>query len=108
MKKALVIIMAICFVAAFFELQAWAQTQQQQQKAASQQKTQATAAQKVNINKASKDEVAKLPDIGPKTAEEIIKYREKNGPFKKIEDIKKVQGIGEKKFEKIKDLITVE
>ncbi len=84
-----------------------AQAQPQQKPAQAQQAKQVEPT-KVNINKASKDQLAKLPDIGPKTAEEIINYREKNGPFKKIEDIKKVSGIGDKKFEKIKDLITVE
>jgi len=108
MKKFLVIVAALCFAIVLLQSQVWAQVQQQQQKGVAQEKAQAPADKKININKASKDELAKLPDIGPKTAEEIIQYREKNGPFKKIDDIKKVQGIGDKKFEKIKDLITIE
>lgn len=62
----------------------------------------------VNINKASVDEIATLPGIGEKTAKLIIEYRDKNGSFKKIEDIRKVKGVGEKLFEKIKGNITVE
>ena len=62
----------------------------------------------VNINQASAEEIATLPGIGDKTAKLIIEYREKNGGFKKPEDIKKVKGVGKKLFEKIKGNITVE
>ncbi|MCX7795256.1 MAG: helix-hairpin-helix domain-containing protein [bacterium] len=63
---------------------------------------------KININTATAKELEELPGIGPTLAGKIISYRETNGPFKNIEDIKKVSGIGEKKFEAIKDLIIVE
>jgi comEA protein len=62
---------------------------------------------KVNINTASLDELQKLPRIGPQIAQRIVDFREKNGKFKKIEEIMKVKGIGESLFDKIKDLITV-
>jgi competence protein ComEA len=62
---------------------------------------------KVNINTASQAELESLPRIGPKVAQRIIDYRNQNGNFKKIEDIMKVKGIGEKLFAQIKDLITV-
>lgn len=62
---------------------------------------------KVNINKASQEELDSLPGIGPSTAEKILEYRKQNGNFKSIEDIKEVSGIGESKFEKIRDMITV-
>jgi competence protein ComEA len=62
---------------------------------------------KVNINTAPASELETLPRIGPKVAQRIIDFRTKNGGFKKIEDIMKVQGIGEKVYENIKDLITV-
>ncbi len=65
------------------------------------------AADKININTASVTELQKLPRIGPKVAERIVDYRTQNGPFKKVEDIMKVRGIGEKVFDQIKDLITV-
>ncbi|EHL20268.1 hypothetical protein HMPREF9628_00113 [Peptoanaerobacter stomatis] len=61
----------------------------------------------VNINTADKTILISLPSIGEKTAEKIIQYRETNGNFKSIDDIKNINGIGEKKFEQIKDLITV-
>lgn len=61
----------------------------------------------VNINTASKDELMTIPGIGESKADTIIKYREENGNFKSIEDIKNVSGIGESLFEKIKDYITV-
>lgn len=65
------------------------------------------AGPKVNINTASQADLEGLPRIGPKIAREIVDFRTKNGAFKKIEEIMKVQGIGEKVFDQIKDLITV-
>jgi comEA protein len=62
---------------------------------------------KVNINTASASELEILPRVGPKVAQRIVDFRTKNGNFKRIEEIMKVQGIGEKVFENIKDLITV-
>jgi comEA protein len=59
----------------------------------------------VNINTAGIDDFSTLPGIGPATAQKIIDYRKENGNFGKIEDIKKVKGIGEKKFEAIKDFL---
>jgi len=62
---------------------------------------------KININTATAAELQNLPRIGPKVAQRIIDYRTQNGPFKKVEDLMKVRGIGEKVFNQIKDLITV-
>ncbi|MCK7468028.1 MAG: helix-hairpin-helix domain-containing protein [Desulfosudis oleivorans] len=62
---------------------------------------------KVNINTAPASELETLPRIGPKVAQRIVDFRTKNGNFKKVEEIMKVQGIGEKVYEQIKDLITV-
>lgn len=61
---------------------------------------------KVNINIASKEEIMTLPGIGEVLATRIVEYRE-NNKFATIEDIKNVSGIGDKKFEGIKDLIIV-
>ena len=61
-----------------------------------------------NINLATKIELLNLPGIGDTFAERIIAYREENGPFKAIEDIMEVKGIGESKFNDLKDKITVE
>lgn len=62
---------------------------------------------KVNINTADADELNKLNGVGPSKANAIIKYREENGLFKSIEDIKNVSGFGEATFEKIKDSISI-
>ncbi|WP_143287288.1 helix-hairpin-helix domain-containing protein [Caloramator quimbayensis] len=62
---------------------------------------------KININTADKEQLKTLPRIGDSLAERIIDFRNKNGPFKRIEDIKKVSGIGDKMFENIKDKISV-
>jgi competence protein ComEA len=62
----------------------------------------------ININTATQAELESLPHIGPALAARIIAYREKNGPFARIDDIKKVAGIGPATFNDIKDLITVE
>ena len=70
-------------------------------------KATATAAAPVNLNTATMDQLATIPGIGVKTAERIIAYREKNGGFKKIEDLMNVSGVGEKTFLKMKPLITV-
>ena len=59
----------------------------------------------ININTASAEELDALPGIGPAMAKRIIEYRETEGAFTAIEDIKKVKGIGEAKFEKMKDKI---
>ena len=61
----------------------------------------------VNINTASVTELQTLPGIGAKTAERIVEYRQKNGPFKKIEDVMNVRGLGEKNFLKLKEQLTV-
>lgn len=62
---------------------------------------------KININTATEGELDTLPGIGPARAAEIIIYREANGGFKSIEDIKNISGIGEKSFEKLKEKITI-
>jgi competence protein ComEA len=60
----------------------------------------------VNINSASKEQLETLEGVGPVKAQAIIDYRKKNGPFKKVDDIKKVDGIGEATFSAIKkDLV---
>ncbi|MCI9281605.1 MAG: hypothetical protein HFI49_05080 [Bacilli bacterium] len=61
----------------------------------------------ININNAGVSELSTLVGIGESKAQAIIKYREDNGKFTKIEDIMNVSGIGEKAFEKIKDFITI-
>lgn len=61
----------------------------------------------ININEATQTELETLPGIGPSIALKIISYREENGKFSSVEDIKNVSGIGDNKFENIKELICV-
>lgn len=61
----------------------------------------------VNLNTATVAELEKLPGIGPATAQRIVDYRQKNGGFKKIEDLMNVRGIGEASFLKLKPQIAV-
>lgn len=61
----------------------------------------------ISINTATQEELQKLPGIGEAKAKVIITYRSEHGPFKSIEDLKQVQGIGEALFAQIKDLITI-
>jgi competence protein ComEA len=70
-------------------------------------KTIASSAAPVNLNTATMDQLTTIPGVGAKTAERIIAYRQKNGGFKKIEDLMNVGGVGEKSFLKMKPLITV-
>jgi competence protein ComEA len=61
----------------------------------------------VNLNTATSADLEKLPGVGPAVAARIIEYRQKNGAFKKIEDLMNVRGIGEKTFLRLKPLITI-
>ena len=80
---------------------------QTQMPAAASAKAKTTTATIVNINTASATEIATLPGIGAKTAARIIEYRQKNGPFKKVEELMNVRGIGEKNFLKLKPQLAV-
>ena len=62
---------------------------------------------KININTATQTELEEITGIGPSLAQRIIEYRESNGKFKNIEELKNVSGIGDKKFESMKSEITI-
>lgn len=62
---------------------------------------------KININQAEQSELEEIPGIGPKKAQDIIKYRTDNGGFKAIEEIKEIRGIGDKTYESLKEYIEV-
>jgi competence protein ComEA len=61
----------------------------------------------VNINTASAAEFESLPGVGSKTAALIVEYRQKNGPFKKLEELMNVRGLGEKSFLKLRPQLTL-
>lgn len=67
----------------------------------------ATSSDIININTADADQLIKLKGIGPALAQRIIEYREQNGAFKSIDEIKNVRGIGDKKFADIKEKIAI-
>jgi competence protein ComEA len=71
------------------------------------QKGPAPAGDKVNLNSATAEQLETLPGIGPSIAKSILEYRSKVGKFTKIEEILNVKGVGEKKFQRIKDRLTV-
>ena len=62
---------------------------------------------RVNINTATEVELTKLPGVGSALAKRIVEFREKNGPFRRVEDLMKVRGIGEKTFQKMRPHLTV-
>ena len=62
---------------------------------------------KVNLNTASETELSTLPGIGPAKAKAILEYRQQNGRFKSLDDLKNVSGIGEKTYEKLKQYIEI-
>jgi len=78
-----------------------------QQQPAAQAPEKAAASTTVNLNTATADQLDSLPGVGPAMAARILEYRQKNGGFKKIEELMNIKGIGEKNFLKLKPLVTV-
>ncbi|MEP6918352.1 MAG: helix-hairpin-helix domain-containing protein, partial [Acidobacteriota bacterium] len=70
-------------------------------------KARATAAAPVNLNSATAAQLQTLPGIGASSAQRILDFRQKNGSFKKVEELMNVKGIGEKSFLKLKPLVTL-
>jgi competence protein ComEA len=94
-KAKIVCVLVLCLGLAFSSVSVLAQ------------KSGSVPTEKVNLNSASAEQLQSLPGIGPATAKSILEYRTKVGKFNKIEEIIKVKGIGEKKFQKIKDRLVV-
>lgn len=63
---------------------------------------------RININKASVEELVELPRVGQAVAQRIVDYREQNGPFRTLEDLKSVRGIGDKIFDEILPKISID
>jgi competence protein ComEA len=64
-------------------------------------------AKPIDLNTATLEQLEQLPGIGPSTAKEIIQFREKSGPFKRIEDLRAIHGISKSKLEKLRPYVTV-
>ena len=79
----------------------WVFALQSQEKAATPQ------AAAININKATANDLQKLPGIGPSLAKQIVAYREKHGPFRRVEDLLAIKGIGFKKWKQIRPYVRV-
>ncbi len=97
---ALIVVLTTCIAGSPV---AWAQTA----RAGSSAKARATAANPVNLNSASITQLQTLPGVGASTAQRILDYRQKNGGFKKIEELMNVKGVGEKSFLKLKPMVVV-
>lgn len=93
---------AAVFVVLVASSSAWVFAQQKAQPSAG-----GSPAAVINLNTATVQQLDSLPGIGAKVAARIVEYRQKNGQFKKIEDLMNVKGIGEKNFLRIKDRLTV-
>ena len=76
-------------------------------KAARASKPAAAPASPINLNTATQAQLESLPGVGAKAAQRILDYRKQNGPFKKIEELMNVRGVGEKNFLKLKDQVSV-
>ncbi len=63
---------------------------------------------KINLNKATVEELMTLPYVGENTVKEILEYREKHKGFKSVDELKAIKGIGKKKYETLKNMVTVE
>jgi competence protein ComEA len=65
-------------------------------------------AKRIDLNKASVEELDRLPEIGPKLAKAIVEFREKSGPFRRVEELLAVPGISKRRLEKIRPFVFVE
>ena len=69
--------------------------------------TSATAVSKVNLNRASVDELQSLPGVGPVLAQRMVEWRKAHGRYRTVDDLREVKGIGKKRMEQLRPLLTV-
>jgi competence protein ComEA len=105
-RMKVVCVLALCVGLMFSSVSIMAQKSASTPSAAKSVSTQAPT-EKINLNSATVEQLESLPGIGPAMAKTIVEHRTKVGKFNRIEEIMKVKGIGEKKFQKIKDRLTV-
>ena len=103
LKNRMVCVLALCFVLLCGSMPALAQKADADSAPAGEK----TAASKINLNSATAEQLTSIPGIGPATAKLIIEHRTKAGKFNRIEELMNIRGIGEKKFQQIKDLLTL-
>jgi competence protein ComEA len=104
MRRLPLIVLLVLGLASLASAQTTATPKPQKAKAS---KTVAAPAGPTNLNTATVAQLDALPGVGKSTAQRIVEYRQKNGSFKKIEELMNVKGVGEKSFLKLKPLITV-
>jgi len=97
--------LAAILIAVFFTMNFLTLAQAQSPKAPAPAKEAGGA--KVNVNQATVEQLMTISGIGPVMAKRIVDFRDKNGPFKKVEDLLAVQGIGEKNLERFKNQIAL-
>lgn len=107
MRVLLMLLAVVCMAAIPAAAQQAAAEKTAKPVAANPAKPAAAATPLVNLNTATQAQLESLPGLGPKVAERILEYRQKNGPFKKVENLMNVKGIGEKSFLKLKPLLSV-
>jgi competence protein ComEA len=101
------VLIMMLVVSALAVLPAAAQQKSSSPKAPAAAKSSAAPTSPVNLNTATQAQLETLPGIGAKAAQRILEYRQKNGAFKKPEDLMNVKGIGEKAFLKLKPYLSI-